>query len=438
MNWLLSIVIAVLTGALGIFCGALLGSFNVRWYRISGFEGNSGYYCAALALLGAVVGLVGGLIVARVVASGANPSFLKGLGCSTGGLVGLTLVITAICWLAADLRPTIGGKSLELAIEVRAPRRFNLEFPRGDYGPMAYLENSTGKTMSVAEFDFTAAKKVDGRWIIPAVLSLNTSSSGKRVRAFFNKEFDAFVSLRLRGNPRKADLEWSEWQESAWNSNQPRPSADEAFFVRSKVQVVEPPPPGPSQEEIAAKEAAEDQAAFDAIPADAPITTWLPFTEYGAREDRLKIAIHNIQARERFVEELGALINGDDHETAAKALCMIRHLEVFPAELNPQVAAAGRKISEVIRAFNGTSVEQDPSMMGAANASIRFHSWMEAVRTLREKAHGDFMPELQEILTLSRVREDSHCMQADIRRVASYYLKEWAGVAPLAGDPPPR
>jgi hypothetical protein len=63
---------------------------------------------------------------------------------------------------------------------------------------------------------------------------------------------------------------------------------------------------------------------------------------------------------------------------------------------------------------------------------------MSAVRTLRAGAGGDFVPELQEILTLSRVREDSHCLQADVRRVASYYLKEWAGVEPLAGDPKPR
>jgi len=29
-------------------------------------------------------------------------------------------------------------------------------------------------------------------------------------------------------------------------------------------------------------------------------------------------------------------------------------------------------------------------------------------------------------------------MQQDIRRVSSFYLKEWAGVEPLPGDPPPK
>jgi hypothetical protein len=39
---------------------------------------------------------------------------------------------------------------------------------------------------------------------------------------------------------------------------------------------------------------------------------------------------------------------------------------------------------------------------------------------------------------LSRVREDSYVMRVDVRRVASYYMQQWAGLAPLAGDPPPR
>lgn len=58
--------------------------------------------------------------------------------------------------------------------------------------------------------------------------------------------------------------------------------------------------------------------------------------------------------------------------------------------------------------------------------------------TLREKCGGDFTPELKTILELSRARPDSHCMRADICRVASFYLHEWTGLAPLPTDPKPR
>ena len=208
--------------------------------------------------------------------------------------------------------------------------------------------------------------------------------------------------------------------------------------MRYRVLVVEPPKPPPSADDIAAKRAAVEQARFDAIPADAPIEQWLPYTEYGTRKEFLRQAVKNIAARRNLANELGALIHGDDHELAANALRVIRHFDTFPPGLNAEVAAAGRKIAALIRVFNDTPVSEDPSMELAGYASQRFHGWMDAVRALREFNGGDFTPELQEILTLSRVRTDSHAMQADIRRVSSFYLHEWAGVAPLAGDPPPR
>mgnify|MGYP001332570045 CR=1 FL=1 len=42
------------------------------------------------------------------------------------------------------------------------------------------------------------------------------------------------------------------------------------------------------------------------------------------------------------------------------------------------------------------------------------------------------------MLELARQRPDSIALRQDVVRVASYYLKEWAGVAPLATDPLPR
>lgn len=101
MNWLLSIVIAFLTGACGVGLGLLVGTLNVRWYRISSFEGNSGYYTLGIGLLGGLIGLVTGLVAARLVVDGAQPWFLKGLGSAVGSFVGLSVVVTVLCWLGA-------------------------------------------------------------------------------------------------------------------------------------------------------------------------------------------------------------------------------------------------------------------------------------------------------------------------------------------------
>ncbi len=310
MNWPLSFLISLLTGIASLFGTAFLTTFLIRWFRISSFEGGSGYYAVALSLLGGIAGLFVGLVCARIVAAQPAPGFLKALGVSLGAALAILLLVALACRLCADVEPRRKDKS--------------------------------------------------------------------------------------------------------------------------------PKTPPPSPAEIAAKREATEQAAFNAIPADAPIERWLPYTEYGARKDFLDRAVKNIESRPGLAAELGTLINGDDHDLAARALRLIRHFDTFPPDLNAQVAASGRKIAALIHIFNTTPLADDPSMMIACHASQRFHGWMDAVRALRERNRGDFTPELQEILTLSRIRIDSHAIQADIRRVASYYLHEWANIAPLPGDPPPR
>lgn len=438
MNWFLSILIGLLTAVVGLFSTGYLASLNVRWYRISSFEGGSGYYVVFLALLGGIAGLVVGVVCSRVIAVWTEPTFPKGLGFAVGSMLALVFAIGVVCWLAADFPPEMDGKSVELAIEVKAPRRLQFPITVEEYGAHAYIDLNSRKRTTQADLRLDEAREVDGQWIVTATVPLRTSARDKRLRAYFNKDNDAFFPLPRLAHPTAKDLEWSGWIEAMWNFGNGRPDAENAFHMRYKVQVIEPPPPPEPVADQEARAVAAEQAAFEALAPDAPLMAWLNFAGYGASPERLAAVNENIASRENFVAELSALMLGDDHEVSAQATRWIEHLELFPEALIPAVAASGRKIADMTRAFNATSVEDDPGMQGAADVSIRFSAWMVAVRTLRTQSNGDFTPELQEILTLSRVREDSHAMQADVRRVASYYLKEWAGVQPLAGDPQPR
>ena len=224
----------------------------------------------------------------------------------------------------------------------------------------------------------------------------------------------------------------------------PRPGQpawpDTQSSYRFRVQPILPPPvepPGPSAEEAAAAQAAQEQAVFDAISPTAPIKDWMPYTRYGTPEARLKTAITNITSRSNFVAELSALIFSKDDTEASDALRMIEHIPQPPKELVPVVAEFGRNLAVLITQVNATKPEQDPRYLGFVPVSIRFSAWTVALPPLREKAGGDFTPELRTILELSRIREDSHLMQEDVRRVSSYYMQQWAGVAPLPGDPKP-
>jgi hypothetical protein len=82
LSWILSIVVAMLTGIAALFVAGLIASLCVDWYRISSFEGGSGYFVVFTALGGAVAGLFVGLVVARLIANSTHAGFLNALGAS--------------------------------------------------------------------------------------------------------------------------------------------------------------------------------------------------------------------------------------------------------------------------------------------------------------------------------------------------------------------
>ena len=52
MSWLGTVGIAVLTAAFGALLSGIVASLAVDWYRISSFEGGSGYFVIFIALGG--------------------------------------------------------------------------------------------------------------------------------------------------------------------------------------------------------------------------------------------------------------------------------------------------------------------------------------------------------------------------------------------------
>jgi hypothetical protein len=437
MGWLSSILIAFLTAGLGLVLAAFVASACVKWYRISAFEGGAGYFVVFSAFLGSIIAFLAGLVVSRVVAATTSASFPEGLGISALTATGLAGLVALGARLAADIPPTLNGRALELAVEVRGPKDFAAPEVNG-HDAFACVHLDRRRHQPQAPLRLAEARQTDGRWVVPATVPLATSSSRKHLRAYFHAERDALFWLPLRAHPRQSDLEWSRWIESGWDARKPEPPPEAKFNMRYRVQPVEPPPPGPTVEQLAAEKAAAEQAAFDALGADTPIPAWFPHTRYGARDDRRAIAVRHIMARADHVAELAALMLDRDDDVAKDALYLVEHLPPPQPALVAPVTAAGRHIAEMIRTVNATSAEQDPAYLGAASVSVRFSAWMTAVRALRSHSGGDFTPELGVILELSRVRPESYAMRSDVCRVASYHMHEWAGVPPLPDDPPPR
>lgn len=206
-----------------------------------------------------------------------------------------------------------------------------------------------------------------------------------------------------------------------------------------------PTPPVPLQKggDPVEERRVQEQAAFEAMPPDASISDWFRFTTEGSLPERRAAAMVRIEARPNYPKELTALLTGSDRRMAVEALQIVRFL---PKPLHPEVksgvAACGRHMAKLLQQVIAAPREQDPDFEMAGEISVRFQAWIGVVALLRAPENGgaadDFIPELLEILQLSRQRSDIQTFNQDIRRVASFYAQKWAGIAPQPGDPPPK
>jgi len=434
-HWNLVFLAALLTGLLATFCGGIVAGACVSWYRVSSFEGQSGFFVVGLALFSGIVGLVVGVVVAFVVLKGPGGSFSAAMGWSSGIVAGITLLVAAVAWLRADIPPRIDGDTLMLEAEMRLPRGEALPAPEAGYSYVKLFSIAGSKTRSHwgGDAHLHLAREEDGHWIVPGEVEFYTMK-GQRSITFFLAGGEAYgFFLPLPARPDASFLEWSDWIPLHAEAGT---EATLRFRLRRKT-----PPPSLSYEEHERREAAERLAAIAALDPDAPMDQWLPYLDGGADDGGRRLAVERLVGRlvgrSGFRDELAGMFVADATVTATTSLRLVDQLEPG-ADMVAAVAAAGRDIALRITAFNETAPGDDPSYLGAVDPSLRFSAWMAAVRFLRENAGGDFTPELREILELSRARPDSIAMRQDVCRVASYYLQQWAGVEPLPTDPNPR
>ncbi len=437
MRWLVYFLLSLPVAIVGLLGAGFIGDAAVRWHRVSSFEGKSGFAVIGWAILGAIFSFVVSLVVMGVMGPREGVGYAKAMGTTVGMLAMLGVLVAAGSWWTADIEPEIDGRPLMLEVEMKLPVTVT-ERPATNEAKLTLNSLSGNRRRSYEEGKlFPAnARREQGRWIVPGEVSLFTMRGKRAVEAELPGLDPKGFLVSLPARPGKEFLEWSDWLPKPPASMHPWPDTKTSY--RFRVQKVPAPPPAPTAEEAKAKRDAEELAQFQAVPDDAPIPAWFPYVRYGARDDRRKIAIGKMVKRPTFQKEMRELMLGEDVRAAEEALRLVEHLPDFPAELKESVRAAGIDLAERSRKGIAITPEMDPSYEWAADISIRFGGWMVAVRTLREKTGEDYTPQMKSILELSRKRPDSIVMHGDVCRVASYYMKEWAGLEPLPTDPKPR
>lgn len=439
MNWLLSLLASLVCGIVGLFTSGVVAAFYADWYHMSTREGQAGFFVIGMALLGGIVCCALGFVVARLFGTVETDSFFKTAGASCAAVVAIGGATALVLFLLADFPPKIDGEELMFEMEILLPKGRGIptsETPPETLFMLGSVVDGTQRASKHGQLRLEEAREVGGRWIVPAEVFLFTSRGKRTTEARIGDDVIGAFLVPLPPHPGSEYEAWSEWMPRPPEGSPPWPETEPSF--RFRVKRIPPPPPPPTAEEAEAQKDSEEQAAFDAIAPDAPLAELLPYTPSWQNEARREAAIARIAGRPDHVEELGKLMLAGDMREAESAMRFVGELPAPDPALVPEVRAAGRDVIERMKRFNASAVEEDPSYEGAADISIRFSAWMTAARALKDKAGADFIPELNEVLNLSRIRTDSYVMQQDVRRISSHYMKTWAGVEPLPGDPPPR
>lgn len=383
MSWPSSMGVAALCAAFGLVCGGLIALACVGWYRVSSFEGRSGYFVVAWALVGAVAALVIGLAVSRF-AAGEAPVFLKVLGTALGAVLVAALAALALCRLLADLAPTIDGQALELEVELRVPAALTLPDPATSPSTASvHVGSGRSQPFGVLRVDESV---VDGeRRVVPVSVPLTTSAAEKRLWVRFAPMIDVFFPLPLTARPSAGDREWSAWL-----------AADDApggatFEARYRVRVVTPEPPAPDPEHLR-------QQAFAALAPDAPLASWLPYLYESPTPERTAVVVAHIDAQQA---ELAELIRSSDARLREYALGATS----YPRELAPAVVDAvrdeGRAIAAALQEAAALPSTDARRAALLAEFSERFRTWKSIWWGLATRVPLDARPLLREIHALT-------------------------------------
>jgi hypothetical protein len=240
MNWLVTIF-AGLLGSLTAGAGIIaIASLWVKWFRISSFEGASSYFVVGLGLLGAVVGFILSIIVARVAHAQIGLQWYIQIGTAFAAVAASLLLVLAISCLNVDLTPDSGGQGIVVVWEIRLPEEVGIAFP-GKADPGEWTDEElrlqlvsvvSGKS-GEAVFDREAFHLDDGQWILPARVSLFTSKGELCVNLSLAGLSDGFWPP-VMPTPSPSYFQWSAW--SRTNNSNETPDDSSAVMYRFKFE----------------------------------------------------------------------------------------------------------------------------------------------------------------------------------------------------------
>jgi hypothetical protein len=434
MRWGATIGIAFLTAIAGAASAGYLASRCVEWYRISSFEGGSGFFVVYLGLLGLIVGLVAGAVIGRVVHAG----FWIAQGYALLSVVGVCLLIGFFARKYGEVAPEIDGDQLILDVELKCPRGWQPDNKtRSESGSICWLEAvrpgvARGPQIP-GSVNWKKAREVDGQWIVPCSVWLFSSRENRYVRVILGNKTDVSFLLELPEQPGKGEKQWSAWTNEKFSYPIGGPPVTDYFYrcrVERKSEIVD--------EDAVARSAvlAEREKAVAALPDDAPILEWLPWFEdidggpsatgWGGADRRERRVLGP------RVLELGPLLASKDRTVMRRAVYALGALYETPPQLVEPLANAGRLTVDLIKEARAKApAPDDPDVAAEEKALQYFHIWRIAVMNAGPAEFPKCRSVLEEIQ-----REASVSKTGPIEFVARTAREDLEKLGRTVGSPP--
>jgi hypothetical protein len=207
MRWIRALAVGGITAVLAYIFAAVVGSIVMGFRGMSDFEGERSMFVAfVLAPAGLLVGLIVGVAFGQRAGQGPGHLF-KQLGVAIVTSWALIAIVGLAGYTTVDRPPTVDGKHLEVAFEVRIPASSTLP---ADLKIDAFMVSLTDgdRDDRFADVQFDATRTEDGARVIPGAARLYTHSNDRQllVGTAPSQMFD----LPLPPTPMPSNG-WSDW-----------------------------------------------------------------------------------------------------------------------------------------------------------------------------------------------------------------------------------
>ena len=236
MPWVLAVVVGIVSAVAGAAFSIAASDIIIKAYRISSFEGASGYFVMlVLVPIGLLVGFVTGFVLTRWGAPHGGAMIGLQFLIAPLATAGLLTLGYAVAYAGAQRPPKIDGHTLTLELELRFPAGITRPGDLVDEGLRLSLY-ATDKDNAFVDLKSDQVSEVDGRYVVAAEASLN-SISARRVALVYRRGEEAQVyDLKLKASPSRADTTWTDWGAAVATGGHKLPAAG-PYELRYRVRI---------------------------------------------------------------------------------------------------------------------------------------------------------------------------------------------------------